>query len=388
MNKRVITVLALAIAAFTANAQIISGPYLQNVSETGFTVVWDTKDTTLAWVEIAPDDGTHFYNTEREKIWETNLGRKKVGTHHVIEVSGLEPGSTWRYRALCSEVTAYDGNAKVIYGKTFGTDVYSKTPPAITLPSSKKPSTRFAVCNDIHAANDKLRGLMADAAGQNYDFVVFNGDLVSMMKSTEHIRESWLNSAAELFADRIPLYVARGNHETRGVASTRFMEYFPTSSGQPYYWFRYGPAFFLVLDGGEDKPDNDIEYCNLGLYDEYRTREAEWIADIVESAEWKAAPLHIVFCHIPPANGGWHADQDIYDKFVPILNNAGVDVMLCGHLHRHDYRPKGSCEGIGFPIVVNDMQTLMTVDADKSGKISIKIYDDRKAVSKEIEIRR
>lgn len=38
-----------------------SNPWLQAVGETEFTVVWTTNVDAVVWVEVAPDDGTHFY---------------------------------------------------------------------------------------------------------------------------------------------------------------------------------------------------------------------------------------------------------------------------------------------------------------------------------------
>ena len=79
--RKLLLLLAVAIVA-TSNAQdnksvkIIEGPYLQAVGDHGFTVVWKTDKDAVSWVEIAPDDGTHFYNRERPKYYQTSYGRK------------------------------------------------------------------------------------------------------------------------------------------------------------------------------------------------------------------------------------------------------------------------------------------------------------------------
>ena len=48
----------------------VCGPYVQNPTTTGFTVVWETNMDAIAWVEVAPDDGTHFYNEDRTKYYD------------------------------------------------------------------------------------------------------------------------------------------------------------------------------------------------------------------------------------------------------------------------------------------------------------------------------
>lgn len=58
------------------------GPYLQHVDENEATIVWVTTKKAMSWVEIAPDDNSHFYAEERPQHFETVNGRKLVGTIH------------------------------------------------------------------------------------------------------------------------------------------------------------------------------------------------------------------------------------------------------------------------------------------------------------------
>lgn len=346
--------------------QIKVGPYLQAVSENGFTVVWDTEDDVVAWVEVAPDDGTHFYNTQREKYHQSVLGKKVVGTHHVVRVDGLEPGTTYRYRIMCRTVKASDGQGKVVYGKAYGSDVYRKKPLTVTTLSTRRDSVFFAVANDYHGHPDVLESHFANAPAAGYDFVFFNGDMTSQMKSHSDVVTGYIDVAARTFASQMPWFLSRGNHENRGLGAYGFLDWFPTVNGKAYYTFRQGPVMFMVLDPGEDKPDSDIEYGDLGDFDRYRTQEAEWIAQVIASKEWKEAPVRIVFCHIPPADGSWHGAQELYNKFVPLLNKADVNLMICGHTHRFGYIEKGT-KGMEFPVLINPNQTLMQMTVRKDG---------------------
>ena len=82
--KRLLLVLSFALAmanlaAQTPKVKITGGPYLQNVTRNSFTVVWTSNMDAVSWVEIAPDDDTHFYNTERPKFYDTRgLGRRPI----------------------------------------------------------------------------------------------------------------------------------------------------------------------------------------------------------------------------------------------------------------------------------------------------------------------
>ena len=137
-----------------------------------------------------------------------------------------------------------------------------------------------------------------------------------------------------------------------GANATAYTDYFPTTTGTPYYTFSDGPAYFIVLDGGEDKPDSDIEYHDLVRYDIYRQKEAKWLQSVVESEQFKAATVKIVIIHIPPKSTGWHGEAEIARLFVPILNQAGIDAMFCGHIHKYRFSEANDpTYGCNFPIV-------------------------------------
>ena len=47
------------------------------------------------------------------------------------------------------------------------------------------------------------------------DFVLFNGDMLSFINSEDQLFKGFMDTAVRLFASEIPMYYARGNHETR-----------------------------------------------------------------------------------------------------------------------------------------------------------------------------
>ena len=65
--KFMVILAALLTTFLTAQAQvkITGGPVLQNVTQNSFTVIWTTDMPAVSWVEIAPNDGTHFYKVTR-----------------------------------------------------------------------------------------------------------------------------------------------------------------------------------------------------------------------------------------------------------------------------------------------------------------------------------
>lgn len=373
-------ILLLAVLVFgTATARdgknsvrITEGPYLQAVGEREFTVVWTTDQEAVAWVEIAPDDGTHFYNRERQRFYQTQYGRKCVGTLHKVRVSGLEPATTYRYRIISAAAIKGEKD-RVLFTEQRGSDVYRRKPYFVTTLDHNKPSVSFAMVNDIHGKTAELDSLFADAAKRKYDFVCFNGDMTSRNNSRSDVFKYYLSSASTLFAKETPLYFVRGNHETRGSYAVSLPELFPTTTGQPYYTFRQGPVFFIVLDCGEDKPDNDMEYSGLACYDQYRNEEAAWLRGVIASEEFRSAPVKIAFCHIPPETKGWHGAAEIHRLFVPLLNEGGIDLMLSGHIHKYSLAEAGT-NGCNFPVLCNPNLCRLEATAT-TNSVDINIFD-------------
>ena len=71
--------------------KIKHGPYLQNLKETEVTIVWLSDKPSIGWVEIAPDDGTSYYRTERIKFFDTVNGVKNVSELHAVRARALLP---------------------------------------------------------------------------------------------------------------------------------------------------------------------------------------------------------------------------------------------------------------------------------------------------------
>ncbi|MGL4293553.1 MAG: metallophosphoesterase [Bacteroidales bacterium] len=374
-----------AVPAFLcAEIKIKRGPYLQRVSQDEVTVVWTTDAPAMSWVEIAPDDDSHFYGEERDRFYQTEWGKKKIGTEHAVRISGLEKGAAYRYRIYSKEVVT-NKNVQILFGEVAANDILKKKPFRFKTPDEQSQSVSFTMVNDIHADDSLFCDLTKNVLSEQRDFVVFNGDMLSDMRSEDQLFDGFLNSASKLFASQIPFYYVRGNHELRGTFSHEFMNYFPSLSGNPYYSFRQGPAFFIVLDGGEDKTDQDIRYYGTADFDAYRKEEAQWLKEVTQSEEFKQAPFKIVLLHMPPAynDKGWHGVNELRTHFLPVLNEAGIDLMLCGHEHRLSYQEAGK-NGFSFPVLINSNKYKVNASVGND-KIKLDVVDRTGKTVKTIE---
>lgn len=347
--------------------KITHQPYLQALTDSSVSIVWTTNRPAIAWVELAPDDSSHFYQKERPKYFAAACGIKKTGTVHQVDLKDLEPDTKYRYRVYSTEVIRHQW-VEVDYGRTVATRVYQAQPLEFTTPGPAT-RTRFAMINDIHGRNEVMNNLLDQADLPDLDFVVFNGDMANSLLSEDQVFEDYMETAIERFASEKPMYYARGNHETRGPFAIEFPKYFPTPTGELYYMLYHGESAIIVLDCGEDKPDSDIEYGGITDMDFYRSQQAEWLKKAVQEEKFVNARYKIAICHMPPY-GGWHGEQEVMDKFVPLLNEAGIQIYLAAHFHRHTTRTAD--REIHFPVIVNSNNHVLKADLnEEEGKFWI-----------------
>ena len=372
-----LAVLALQLSAFAQDrAGVVCGPYLQNVTTNSFTVMWETDMDAVAWVEIAPDGDDHWYNRGRQRFNEdSGCGLLPIGRLHKVVVSGLEPGTTYRCRIMMRGVKQYMGPGNVSYTRESGSDVFRRNPFRVSTLKEDYDSVSFVVMNDLHEKDSLLRVLL-NACSRTPDFVVYNGDMTSTLMDEGKIASCYMHTTSEVLAGSVPLFVFRGNHEFRGRSAILWPKHFSSATNKPYTAFRYGDFFFIGLDSGEDKPDNDIEYS--GLYDTlpYLREEAEWLKTVLESEDCRSASARIVFSHIPPSAKGWQGNRNVRELFVPLLNKAGIDLMICGHEHRFRIEEAGSeSSGATFPIWVNKNVERLEVSLCKDATIVLRSFD-------------
>lgn len=368
-----LVILLFSVISFSAYSQeelkLSHGPYLQAMTDSSVSIVWTTNKPATAWVELAPNDNSSFYEVKRPKTFSATDGIKNVGTVHRVRLNNLNPNTRYRYRVYSQEVLKREWT-NIYYGKVVATDVYKKKPLSF-ITSGKSGPFEFAVVNDIHERSNVLSKLLRQLNFSSTDFVFFNGDMISSAKSEEQIFKGFMDTATDIFASEIPMYYARGNHETRGPFASQFANYFPTISGHLYYMFSKGDVCFVVLDGGEDKPDSDIEYSGITDMDAYRSEETKWLIKAVNSEAFKKAKYKILVCHIPPT-GNWHGNEEIIKKWMPILNNSGIQIYIGAHEHRH--RIVKPNEKAKFPVIVNSNNNIIKASVSEK-EVRFHIYD-------------
>lgn len=242
----------------------------------------------------------------------------------------------------------------------------------------------MVMVNDIHGNNELQKKLLGMAPPQDFDMVLFCGDMCSHINRQNDIFTSFLNTSIELFAAQKPFVYARGNHETRGAYARNFSRYLAGPNGKFYYAFTYGPVRFIVLDCGEDKPDTDVEYSGLIDFDSYMLEQKDWLSREIDNPEFKNASYRVVISHMPFTKGGWYGSERLREQLLPLLEQAQIDLMLSGHKHSFGFSDKGNAAS--FPIIVNSNNSVLTLFASNhSLKVQVKQEDGKILLEKEFQ---
>ena len=176
---------------------------------------------------------------------------------------------------------------------------------------------------------------------ENLDLLILNGDIPNHSGEIEYFTAIH-EIAARLTKGEIPVIFSRGNHDTRGIYAEKIEDHTPTDNGRSYFTFRLGHVWGIVLDCGEDKPDDHEEYGYTICCEDFRRRETEFIRQVIENAkqEYLAEGVEnrLVICHMPFSERfrePFNIEEELYVEWCRLLKeHVKPQIMLCGHMHR------------------------------------------------------
>jgi len=267
------------------------GPYLQNPTLDGMTIMWESKE--LASGEVR-------YGTT-EKLGKSSAEFQKATIHSVI-LNDLEPATKYFYQV----VTA--GLKSEIH--SFYTAVEEDDPFSFVTYGDNKNGP---------FNHEKVANL---ALSKDPNFALHNGDLVNRGGVYIQWEKLFFNPISHLIS-HVPLYTVMGNHEDN---SDHYFNYFcPPCDTLAYYSFDYGNAHIIALNSESEAMLDSPE-------------QFEWLVRDLEdnqSAEWK----FVVF-HVPPftSGGNLYSKRRILIKelLAPVFQKYKVDMVFSGHDHHYE----------------------------------------------------
>jgi predicted phosphodiesterase len=296
--------------------EIVKGPYLQNVTKTGITVMWET--------DIPSDSRVDYGETGR---YGKVKGSSDLVVLHEIVIDDLSADLLFHYK-----VTSKTGTEEVESAdSTFQTAVLPQTPFTFCAlgDSRGQPAIFETICDLVRT--------------EHPDFVLHSGDIVSDGSQYAQWQDFFFYPARELLR-QIAMFTIPGNHERQHNYYTYFMSNPTGSSGTEWYYsFDYGNTHFCMINSNDDHYGygNDMTYYP-------GSPQYQWIVNDLSSThqEWK-----IVMLHHPAYSSGPHGCNDalkVDDYLSPLFAKYKVDLVFSGH--DHDYERTTSMSGVVYVV--------------------------------------
>lgn len=303
--------------------QLVRGPYLQQGTDSSIVIRWATD---------IPIQGQVWYGTTPNQL---SCVEQETTSNcdHEVELKGLTPDKKYYY--------AVGTLAEVQQGGT--EDYFFVTAPAKNLPREQVRPLRIWVIGDAGRGNElaaQVRdGYLNFTGTRHTDLWLMLGDNAYDIGTLDEYQRGVFEMYPQLLRCSV-LWTAIGNHDAGSASSVDetgpYYELFTlpknaeaggvASGTAAYYSFNYGNIHFICLDsyGSDRSPDSAM---------------FTWLQQDLASSDkdWK-----IAFCHHPPYTKGSH-DSDLEIELIemrehalPILEEAGVDLVLAGHSHAYE----------------------------------------------------
>lgn len=315
-------------------------PYLQNPGTDEMTVMWLTNVPARSWVEYGTDPNS--LKRARTFLEGEMVANNKINRIHLTD---LKPGTKYYYRAVSQEITRYSS-----YYKEFGDTVRTELKTFTTWSDDIK-DFRVIVYNDIHSNMAMFRKLHALVDTKPYDLVIFNGDCFDDVEVENDIVGRLQTYTPLIKSDEIPSIFIRGNHETRGEYSPLLWNYLGRMHERSYSAFSMGDTRFVLLDCGEDKPDDHWVYYDMNDFTQHRLDQAEFLKKELKSKQFKKAKKRVLIHHIPLFGSNLDSYTPCSDLWIPIIEKAPFNVSLNAHTHRFEIIEKGADKN-NFPVII------------------------------------
>lgn len=311
--------LALAAPASVASAQsLVRRPYLQTPTPSSITVVWTTDVPTNSRVQ---------YGTSPQSLGQTAVLGAAV-TQHEVTLTGLAADTVYYYNVGTT--------GAVLAGDTTH---HFRTAPVV---GARKKFRAWIVGDTgyLASAPRDVRDAMLGFVGPYVpDLYLHVGDMAYNSGTTDEFTTKFFDNYASILRNT-PVWPALGNHE--GVSSdsaTQIGPYYTAfvlpaggqagglpSGTEAYYSFDYANVHFVVLD----------------TYDSSRSPGGAMLTWLQQDLAATSQDWIVAYWHYPPyTRGSYNSDTEptmieVREGTVPILEAAGVDLVLAGHSHIYE----------------------------------------------------
>jgi acid phosphatase type 7 len=307
IHRVAFSILVSSVVIFLAGcpeATITKGPYLQNVSQNGMTICWETASASRGMVNYTVSGSMQAMPLSVVEDIPRNF--------HEVRINNLSTETVYEYQVF-----------NKVKSSLFDKWVDIPGPQSIfrTAPNTGTPF-RFAVWGDSQTNAEIFREVCDQMASWTPDIAIAVGDQIGDGWILEDWQTQVFDPSKELRM-KIPTFAAIGNHESQ---SPYFYKYFSQPGNEHWFSFTYGNSLFIVLDST--------------VYFPYSPQHI-WFLNLIKTDTFKNAKFKFAFFHQPPYSeqwGGSYYDGEpiIREYLAPILEASGIDMVFNGHTHAYE----------------------------------------------------
>jgi hypothetical protein len=298
----------------TAGTNLVRYPYMQQVTMTSALIAWTTAADGPSFVHYDADGQTNSVPATSDLFVGPAIPDEESHAYfvHVAALQELVPGTTYEYTIETAGEDLTSGQ-----GLSFRTD---------SGPGSARLS--FAVFGDSGSGSGNQLGVRDVMRGREFDLVLHTGDLAYNDGTYQQLDDYFFSVYRELVS-RVPVYPSLGNHDYHTMDAQPYLDlfYLPENTLQPehrerYYSFDFGPAHIASVDA-------EI----LGGFHGSETARDELLSWLAADLAAAGQSWSIVFLHKTPYSSSDLPGPDVYQALLPIIEEAGVDIVFNGHHH-------------------------------------------------------
>lgn len=330
INFCLITIIAAAQSKPTA--LLIRGPYLQVATPTSMVIRWRTDAACRSRVS---------YGTTLDHLEKTTSDNNLV-TEHEVKLTGLDPYSKYYYSIGALKDTLQAGHENYFY-----------TLPPVMQEGDYRIGV-FGDCGTNTVSQRKVRDQFVKHLGdQQMNAWILLGDNAYNDGTDAEFQAKFFNIYKDDLLKKYPLFTSPGNHDyhdadftadhAQNTHQTAYYQNFSMplygeaggipSHNQAFYSFDIGNIHFISLDSYGKEENKYFLYDVAGP-------QVQWVKK--DLAANKNKGWVVAFWHHPPYSMGSHnSDTEsqlvrIRENFISVLEDAGVDLVLCGHSHGYE----------------------------------------------------
>lgn len=286
--------------------QFVVEPYLQQVNDDSFQVLWETLMSGKGMVRF----GVAEFNVLKPRLNQL-FTEDKADIYHHVSITGLKVDGFYFFQAITVDLE----------GDTLEGPV---TP--IHIPDYNQMPISFTVVGDTQG-NPLVWGKIAKLMyRERPSFVVHVGDMVQYGPHKDDWTDEFFKPAAELFRF-YPLYPAIGNHE---MDNNWYYRYFDLPGTEWFYTTKKGDVLFVFVDTNRDILPGSEQYKQL----------EKILASSKET--WKIMAHHQpVYTSSENSYGNTWFQRQVHGDpnemhLKKLYEMYGVDLVLSGHVHSYE----------------------------------------------------